>query len=61
VRAAEIVKIAIAVGILGLVGFTMLRGQGWWWRLSKPTRVALAAVVTVGIVAAGFMYKSQHG
>lgn len=56
----EALKIGIALGILAVVSYTFFRGQGWWWRLSKPTRVALAAVVTVGIVLAGFSYHAQR-
>jgi hypothetical protein len=57
--AADLVKIAIALGILAVVSYTFFRGQGFWWRLPMKTRVIVAAVVTVGIVAAGFMYQAQ--
>jgi hypothetical protein len=59
-KSAELVKVAIAVGILGLVSFTMFRGQGWWWRFSTRSRITFALFAVAAIVAAGFFYMSQR-
>lgn len=58
-RAAEAVKVVVAVGILSLVSYTMFRGQGWWWRLSMRSRVIFAMFAVLFVVAGGFFYMSQ--
>lgn len=51
------IKYLLAAGILGVAGYTTFRGQGWWWKLPVKTRIIAASVVTLGIVAAGYMYE----
>lgn len=58
-RTAEILKVGVGLGILALVTFTMFRGQGWWWRMSKRSRVTFALMGVAIIVAVGIFYKTR--
>lgn len=58
---AQLLKAGVALAILALVTFTTFRGSGWWWKLTKTSRVIFAVFAVAIIVSIGIFYKIDEG
>lgn len=56
-KASEVAKVSVGIAVFVLVAFTMLRGQGWWWKMTKRGRVVAALVGVAIIVGVGVWVK----